>query len=117
MGTKRAGAQVRRPVRGAKAAFAFRLYVSGATPKSSEAITNVKHICEKHILGQYRLEVIDIYQQPQRAARDKVVAVPMLVKHMPRPVRRLIGTLSQTAQLMKTLQLVTTPRALGNSAC
>ena len=117
MGAKRSGAQLRRPVRGATRAFAFRLYVSGATPKSSEAIENVKRICEKHIPGQYRLEVIDIYQQPQRAERDQVVAVPTLVKRMPRPVRKLIGTLPETAQLMKTLQLVTTARALDDSAC
>jgi circadian clock protein KaiB len=55
--------------------FVLRLYVSGASPKSVEAIKNVKTICDEHLAGRYQLDVVDIYQQPDRAARDQIVAV------------------------------------------
>jgi circadian clock protein KaiB len=86
--------------------YVLRLYVSGASAKSLEAIKNVKNICNRNLADRYELEVVDIYQQPARAARDGVVAVPMLVKQMPLPLRRLIGTLSNTRQVLESLGLM-----------
>lgn|SRR5262245_8011395 len=85
--------------------YALRLYVGGASPKSLEAVRNIKKICDENLAGGYRLDVVDIYQQPARAALDKVVAVPMLEKHLPLPLRRLIGTLSDTRRVLRTFGL------------
>jgi circadian clock protein KaiB len=87
--------------------YVLRLYVGGASPKSLEAIRNLRNICDENLAGRCQLEVVDIYQQPDRAARDQVVAVPMLVKQLPLPLRRLIGTLSNTGQILKTFGLIT----------
>jgi circadian clock protein KaiB len=95
--------------------FVLRLYVSGASPKSLEALKNVKRICDEHLAGRNQLDVVDIYQQSDRAARDHVVAVPMLVKHAPLPAPRLIGTLSNTSQVLKTFGLTTTPAELDDA--
>jgi len=87
--------------------YVLRLYVSGATSRSLEAIRNVKNICDANLAGRCTLEIVDIYQQPARAALEQVVAVPMLVKQLPLPLRRLIGTLSNTRQVLRTFGLTT----------
>ena len=89
----------------AEQGYVLRLYVSGASPKSLEAIKNIKNICDENLAGRYHLEVVDIYQQQDRAARDQVVAAPMLVKQLPLPLRRLIGTLSNTSHVLRALGL------------
>jgi circadian clock protein KaiB len=86
--------------------FVLRLYVGGASPKSLEALKNLKNICDGHLAGHYKLDVVDIYQQPERASRDQIVAVPMLVKELPLPVRRLIGTLSNTTQVLTAFGVI-----------
>ncbi|SRR6266481_6045041 len=83
--------------------YTLRLYVGGASPKSIEAIRNIKTICERYLAGRYDLNVVDVYQQPQRAADDQVVAAPTLVKHSPLPSRRLIGNLSNTKRILHVL--------------
>ncbi|HTD87569.1 MAG TPA: circadian clock KaiB family protein [Candidatus Binatia bacterium] len=83
--------------------YRFSLFVSGATPKSARAITNIKSICEKHLGGKYKIEVIDVYQQPERLSSDQVVAVPTLVKQSPLPVRKFIGDLSDTHRVVNGL--------------
>ena len=88
--------------------YVLRLYVSGATPKSVEAIRNVKNLCDMNLAGRCKLEVVDIYQQPERAALDQVVAVPMLVKQLPLPLRRFIGTLSNPQQLLEAFGVMKT---------
>jgi len=85
--------------------FRFSLFVSGATSKSSRAITNIKAICEKHLAGKYKIEVIDIYQQPERLRSDDVVAVPTLVKQYPLPVRKFIGDLSDIHHVVHGLDI------------
>lgn len=85
--------------------YILRLLVSGATPKSIEAIENIKKICEEYVPNQHELEVIDIYQQPQLATAERVVAAPTLVKKFPPPLRKLIGSLSDTEQALKKLGL------------
>lgn len=85
--------------------FRFSLFVSGATPRSARAIMNIKAICDKHLNGKYKIEVVDIYQQPERLSSDQVVAVPTLVKQYPLPVRKFIGDLSDTQRLVSGLNL------------
>ena len=85
--------------------YVLRLYVSGVAPCSQRALNNLKHICEKYLAGRYKLEVIDIYQQPQKAAAEQIVAAPTLVKVEPLPVSRMIGTLSNTKTVLHRLGL------------
>ena len=76
-----------------KETFVLRLYVTGATPASTRAITNLKTLCEKHLKGRFDLEVIDIFQQPELAKGEQIIATPTLVKQLPAPLRRFIGDL------------------------
>ena len=85
--------------------YLLRLYVSGMTPRSSEAIERTKAICEEYLLGRYELEVIDIYQQPELARSDQIVAAPTLVKRLPPPLRRLVGDLSDRERVLIGLDL------------
>ncbi|HEX9941183.1 MAG TPA: circadian clock KaiB family protein [Thermoanaerobaculia bacterium] len=87
--------------------YALRLYVTGATPSSGRAIANVKAICEEHLRDRYDLEVIDIYQQPDLADEDEIVAAPTLVKRQPLPLRRLVGDLSDPQRVLLRLNLET----------
>jgi circadian clock protein KaiB len=87
------------------AKYVLRLYVAGATPKSMRAITNIKEICEDHLKGRYELEVVDIYQQPVLAKGEQIVAVPTLVKQLPLPLRRFIGTLADKERILVGLDL------------
>jgi circadian clock protein KaiB len=83
----------------------LRLYVAGTTPRSLLAVRNITDICEQQIPGGYDLEVIDVYKQPERAARDQIVAIPTLVQYAPGHVKRLIGDLSQALKVRKELGL------------
>ncbi len=85
--------------------YLLRLYVSGMTPRSTEAIARTRAICEQHLRGRYELEVIDIYQQPELARGDQIVAAPTLVKRLPPPLRRLVGDLSDTESVLIGLNL------------
>jgi circadian clock protein KaiB len=85
------------------------LYVSGATQRSLEAVARVTTICDGALAGRYRLSVVDIFQQPGRAMRDQVIAVPMLVKTRPPPLRKLIGMLSNPQQIRQVLGLADLP--------
>jgi len=76
------------------------LYVTGATPRSSKAIQNLKTLCEKHLTAGYELEVVDIYQQPELAAGQQIIAAPTLVRHFPLPLRKFIGDLSNTDHIL-----------------
>ena len=95
------------PARRTGRVYRFSLFVSGATLKSAHAITNINALCEKHLSGNYKIEVIDIYQQPERLSSDQVVAVPTLVKHHPLPVRRFIGDLSDIDRVLDALNIET----------
>jgi circadian clock protein KaiB len=83
-----------------EAKYVLRLYVSGSTSKSVLAIENIKRICEQHLKDRYDLEVIDIYQQPNLARDEQIVAVPTLIKRSPLPLRRLIGDLSNLQKVL-----------------
>ena len=88
----------------------LRLYVAGRTPKSVAAFVNLKRICEKHLQGQYHVEVIDLLEQPQLAKGDQIIAVPTLVRKLPEPLKKIIGDLSNEERVLVGLDL--RPRAL-----
>lgn len=88
-----------------QAKYVLRLYVSGSTLKSALAVENIKRICEQHLKNRYDLEVIDIYQQPNLAREEQIVAVPTLIKRLPPPLRRLIGDLSNLETVLVGLDL------------
>jgi circadian clock protein KaiB len=81
------------------------LYVAGQSPKSVNAIANIKKICEEHLQGRYLLDVIDLYQQPQLALGEQISAVPTLLRKLPSPLRRIIGDLSNTERVLVGLDL------------
>jgi len=81
------------------------LYVAGQTSKSLTAFANLKRICEEHLDGQYRIEVIDLLERPQLAEGDQIIALPTLVRHLPPPVRKIIGDLSNTERVLVGLDL------------
>ncbi len=86
--------------------YELRLYVAGQTPKSLVAFANLSKICEEHLAGKYRIEVIDLLQNPQLAKGDQILAIPTLVRKLPEPVRRIIGDLSNTERTLVGLDLV-----------
>ena len=83
----------------------LRLYVAGQTPKSLTAFSNLKKICENHLKGRYRIEVIDLVEQPQLSKGDQILAIPTLVRKLPQPVRKIIGDLSDTERVLVGLDL------------
>lgn len=85
--------------------YLLRLYVAGITPQSMRAVANIKAICEEHLQGVYSLEVVDLYQQPQLAEGEQIIAVPTLIKQLPLPLRRIIGDLSNTERVLVGLDL------------
>ena len=85
--------------------YVLRLYVVGTTPQSARAIMNVKKICEEYLKGRYELEVIDLYQQPQLAQGEQIIAAPTLIKKLPLPLRRIIGDMSKTERVLVGLDL------------
>lgn len=87
--------------------YLLRLYVAGTSRQSMHAISNIKNICEKYLKNGYQLEVIDLYQQPERAKIDQIVAIPTLIKELPLPVCRIIGNLANAAQVCASLDIPT----------
>ena len=85
--------------------YVLRLYVAGQTPKSVDAITNIKKICDENLMGRFALAVIDLYQQPQLAQGEQIIAVPTLIKKLPLPLRRIIGDMSNTERVLVGLDL------------
>ena len=83
----------------------LRLYVTGQTPRSLTAFLNLKQICESQLKGCYRITVIDLVKQPQLAKGDQILAVPTVVRRLPKPVRTIIGNLSETARVLIGLDL------------
>ena len=88
-----------------KAVWALRLYVAGQTPKSVAALSNLKRICEHHLAGRYRLEIVDLLQNPKLAAGDQILAVPTLVRKLPVPIKKIIGDLSDAERVLVGLDV------------
>jgi circadian clock protein KaiB len=85
--------------------YILRLFVTGPTPHSTRAISNIRRICEDHLEGRYDLEVIDISQHPALAEGEQIIAAPTLIKKLPLPLRRFIGDMSQTERILLGLDL------------
>lgn len=113
--TKRAGTPAKEQRRSTPdpSIWDLRLYVAGQTPKSLLAFANLKKICEEHLAGRYRIEVIDLLKNPQLAKGDQILALPTLVRKLPEPVRKIIGDLSNTERVLVGLDL--RPRAATES--
>ena len=94
------------------AEWELRLYVAGQTTKSLTAFANLRRLCDEHLAGKYRIEVIDLMKHPQLARGDEIVAVPTLVRKLPEPMRKIIGDLSDTTKVLVGLQL--RPRSGGD---
>jgi circadian clock protein KaiB len=85
--------------------YNLRLFIAGASPNSLRAINNMRSFCEEYLKGRYHLEIVDVYQQPQIATKDQVIALPLLIKSSPLPFKRLIGDMSDKAKVIKGLGL------------
>jgi len=85
--------------------YELRLYVAGQTAKSLAAFANLKRICESHLNGEYRIEVIDLIKTPQLAAGDQILAVPTLVRRLPEPIKKIIGDLSNEERVLVGLDI------------
>jgi circadian clock protein KaiB len=83
----------------------LRLYVAGQTPRSLTAFANLKRICEEHLADKYRIEVVDLLENPRLAKGDQILAIPTLVRKLPEPVRKIIGDLSNTERVLVGLDI------------
>ncbi|HET9285005.1 MAG TPA: circadian clock KaiB family protein [Candidatus Angelobacter sp.] len=95
------GLQIRPP----KPIWELRLYVAGMTPTSIRAFENLKKLCEEHLHGAYRIQVVDLLEKPMLARGDQIIAVPTLVRRLPTPVKKIIGDLSNTERVLVGLDL------------
>jgi circadian clock protein KaiB len=103
----------RRPLAAAARDYDLVLFISGASERSRVALANIKAIANEHLNGRYRLSVVDLHQQPDRAREHEILAVPTLVKRLPAPLRRLVGDLSDEDRVMIGLDLVPKSRPKG----
>jgi circadian clock protein KaiB len=94
----------------------LKLYVAGQTAKSLAAFANLKKICEEHLAGKYRIEIIDLLKNPTLAKGDQILAIPTLVRRLPEPVRKIIGDLSNTERVLVGLDLRPLPEAARSKA-
>jgi circadian clock protein KaiB len=88
------------------AAYKLQLFVTGHTMRSLRAVDNVKRLCDEMLAGRYQLDIVDLYQQPELAAREQLIAAPTLVKRYPLPQRRMVGDMSNRDRLLAGLGLV-----------
>jgi len=89
--------------------YLLKLYVTGASARTSTAIANLRQICEKELAGQYQLEIIDVLESPHLAEDDKILATPTLIKSLPLPLRRVIGDLSDREKVLMGLEVQAEP--------
>ena len=94
--------------------YLLRLFITGSTPRSALAIKNIRAICEERLKGRYKLEVIDIYQNPEKVKPEQILVAPTLIKKLPLPVRKIIGDLSNTERVLVGLDILPDPTS-GNS--
>jgi len=88
------------------AEYKLRLYVAGQTTKSATALANLQRICETHLAGRYDIEIIDLLVNPSLAAGDQILAVPTLVRHLPEPIKKIIGDLSNEERVLVGLDVL-----------
>jgi circadian clock protein KaiB len=85
--------------------FKFRLYVAGDTVNSAQAVANLNALCHEHLLDRHEIEVVDVLREPKRALVDSIFMTPALIRLVPFPIRKIIGTLSQTGAVIETMGL------------
>ena len=85
--------------------YVLKLYVTGMTPRSAKAVMNIRQILDEHLQGRYELEIIDIFQQPQLAQGEQIIAAPTLIRKLPLPIRKFIGDMSETERILVGLDL------------
>ncbi len=85
--------------------FVFSLFIAGMSPQSRRAVDNITKLCDRHLAGRCELQIVDIYQQPELAQEEQLVAVPTLIKKLPFPLRRFIGDLSDTDRVLVRLDI------------
>ena len=83
----------------------LRLYVTGQSPKCRQALMNLRQVCETHLAGQYRIEVVDLLENPRLAGEDRILAIPTLVRKLPEPIRKIVGDLADVERLLVGLQI------------
>ena len=91
---------------GARRTWRLRLYVAGQTPKSIIALANLRRLCQAHLAGRYRIEVVDLVKRPHLARRDEIVVIPTLVRKLPPPISKIIGDLSNEERVLVGLNLI-----------
>jgi circadian clock protein KaiB len=96
---------VRKAARVASSEYLLRLYVAGQTPKSLQAFSNLRQICETHLRGRYRIEVVDLMENPALARGDQILALPAVVRQLPPPVKKIIGDFSNAERVLVGLDL------------
>ena len=94
-----------KPRRVRQSKYLLRLYISRSTQKSRVAVENIQRVCEEHLHGRYHLEVIDIHDQANLVRDEQIVAVPTLIKRLPRPLQRLVGDMSDLDRVLLGLDL------------
>jgi len=103
-GTSKPRAARRKPP-GATVEWELRLYIAGETAKCMAAFSNLRALCEEHLEGRYRIEVIDLLKNPQLARGDQILAIPTLVRQLPTPIKKIIGDLSNAERVLVGLDL------------
>jgi circadian clock protein KaiB len=88
--------------------YELRLYIAGQTRKSLAALANLRRLCEEHLAGQYRIEIVDLLERPDQAQHDQILAIPTLVRRVPEPIKRIIGDLSNSERVLVGLEVHST---------
>lgn len=96
--------------------YLLKLYVTGNTPRATRAIDNLRRLCDEELGGQYDMVVVDVLERPQLAEDEKILATPTLIKHLPPPLRRIIGDLSDTERVLLGLDLTPVQRSPSDAA-
>lgn len=91
---------------GTDTTYVLRLYITGMTPRAREAIKNIKRICEEELKGRYELEIVDVYQQPELAKKEQILAAPTLIRKLPLPLRKLVGDMSDKERVVLGLEIL-----------
>lgn len=94
-----------------KAQFRFRLFVAGESPNSVQAVVNLRALCAAHLVDRHEIEIVDVLREPERALQENILLTPTLVKLAPKPVKKIVGALSDTATVHQTLELETARRS------
>lgn len=96
--------------------YSLRLFVTGSSPRSTAAVAAIRHICDTYLSGRFELEVVDLYQQPGAAQGEQIIAAPTLIRDEPKPIRRMIGSLSDRERVLNGLEITDRVADAGHSA-